>query len=180
MNKRIHLSIAFGDVILPVHTFEDGIDRVPLKPICDHIGVDWKGQKRKLLGSEYLTKRFGLILGEDVFPQYAGNLPKNDSYWIRVDRVEAFLNTLNPPLIRNHGNIDAADWLEAKHVEWDDAIHAYETNGYAAKSGEAYKRSALVQLDKIKDPNIRQHMTDSVNAEFGLNLVFPKQGSLDV
>lgn len=180
MNKRIHLSIAFGDVILPVHTFEDGIDRVPLKPICDHVGVDWKGQKRKLLGSEYLIKRFGLILGETCFPQYFGNLPKNDSYWLRVDRVEAFLNTLNPLKIRSKGNVDTADWLEAKHIEWDDAIHAYETNGYAAKSGEAYKRAALVQLDKVKDPSIRHHIAESVNAEFGLDLSFPKQKTLDV
>ena len=48
------------------------------------------------------------------------------------------MNTLNPDLIRAAGNADAADFLEAKHQEWDDLIDAYEMEfGILAKKGKA-------------------------------------------
>lgn len=175
MKPRIHISIAFGDVILPVIQLDDGQQRVPLKPICDHIGLDWKTQKRKLLNDDYFIERFGLILGETNLPQLAELGLKRDLYLIRLDRVTAFLNTLNPRTVGSKGNTEAADWLKAKHIEWDNALHAYETNGFAAKPSGSHLRYALYKLDRIKNPAIKIKMAESINDEFGLDLPITKQ-----
>mgnify|MGYP003385604539 CR=1 FL=1 len=168
--QRIHISIAFGDAILPVVKCEDGHDRVPLKPISDQVGVNWKGQKRKLTNDDYLTERFGLILGVVHYPQMADMARKRDEYLIRLDRITAFLNTLNPHLITVRGNSDAADWLKDKHNEWDNALHSYETNGFAAKVAGADLRDALCKLDKIKNPDIKSRFARSVNEDFDTDL----------
>lgn len=180
MKSRIHISIAFGDVILPVVNCDDGKQRVPLKPICDHIGLDWKGQKRKLLADEYFVERFGLILGETSIPQIAELGIKRDLYLVRLDRVTAFLNTLSPRTIGSKGNIEAAEWLKAKHIEWDNALHAYETNGFAAKPSGHHLRDALYKLDRIKNPAIKMKMAESINQEFGLDLPITKQQQINL
>lgn len=180
--SRIHISIAFGDAILPVINCDDGLQRIPLKPISDQIGLDWKGQKRKLLNDEYLIDRFGLIMGEASFPHIADMGLKRDQYLIRIGRVTSFLNTLNPKMIRSLGNHEAADWLEAKHEEWDNALHAYETNGFAAKDSTETNRKYihLYRLDKIKNNELKRVYADQVNKDYGLDIPLGKQGSLDV
>lgn len=119
--QRIHLSIGFGDAILPVIRGDDGHDRVPLRPIATEIGISWPRQTRKLTEGKYLNRRLGI---KSCCLKASGTA----QICIRVDRVEAFLNTLNPENIRGMGNTEAADWLEAKHTEWDDVLHAYENN----------------------------------------------------
>ncbi len=181
-NSKLHLSIAFGEIIVPIIKCEDGTERVPLKPICDEIGLDWKTQKRKLLADDYLIDRFGLILGEASLPQM-GQLGLNrDQYLIRVDRVTAFLNTLNPRNIKTQGNKNSAKWLEAKHSEWDDVLHQYETYG-TASNGEikAFKIvDALAKVDRMKNATMRQISSEQLNAEFDLNIPISKQATLDV
>lgn len=60
MKQRIHISIAFGDAILPVIECEDGHQRVPLKPIVDQIGVKWEIQRNKVQPETYLGRRLGV------------------------------------------------------------------------------------------------------------------------
>lgn len=148
--QRIHLSIGFGDTVLPVIGCDDGHDRVPFKPVADQIGLDWKTQKRKVLSDDYLRDRIGLFLGEASLPQLAQLGIKKDQYLIRVDRVTAFLNSLNPRMIRASGNEEAADWLKAKHAEWDDALHAYETKGVAVKTGQSAQLDQVIKLARLK------------------------------
>src|SRR5699024_7546536 len=135
-SKRIHISIAFGDAILPVIDCDDGHQRVPLKPIADQVGLDWRTQKRKILNDDYLTERLGVVMGEASLPQMAKLGLKKDQYLIRMDRVTAFLNMLNPRMIAALGNQQAADWLKDKLREWDDGLHAYETKGGGAKNSQ--------------------------------------------
>lgn len=76
---------------------------------------------------------------------------------IRVDRVAAYLNTLNPESVRAGGNKVAADWLEAKHKEWDDLIHAYEqSSGDMFRTGHYHKAIAMVRIDKMRDPVLKR------------------------
>lgn len=180
MKSRIHISIAFADVILPIVDCDDGKQRVPLKPICDHIGIQWKGQKTKLTNDSYLNERFGLILGIARYPQTDEKPVSREQYLIRLDRVTAFLNTLSPRNITARGNLDAAEWLKAKHIEWDDALHAYETNGFAAKPSGHHLRDALYKLDRIKNPAIKIKVAESINQEFGLDLPIAKQQQINL
>lgn len=129
MSKVISIGLAFGGVVLPIVQGEDGFERVPLKPICDVIGVLWENQRNKVQGG-YLARRLGVTT-----PLMGGGVPM---VCIRVDRVASFLSTINPDRVRANGNVDAADWLEAKHQEWDDVLHQYEV----AKGDMFRERSA--------------------------------------
>lgn len=148
---RCHLSIAFGDAILPVVDCDDGHDRVPLKPIADEIGINWQTVTRRLEAGRYLHRR----LGVKVTPSRGGQKP---DICIRIDRVTAFLYSLNPDMVRGKGNAEAADWLEAKHAEWDDALHAYEIHGGAARAGQNGALRDLLGLIKARNAavNLRE------------------------
>jgi hypothetical protein len=61
--QRIHISIA-----LPMIVCDDRYQCIPLNPICDEIGMDWKTQERKLLNDDCFIERFGLILGVARYP----------------------------------------------------------------------------------------------------------------
>jgi hypothetical protein len=176
MKSPIHISIAFGDAILPVAECDDGFKRVPLKPIVEQVGASWKGQYRRVQ-SGYLNQRLG-ICGV-VFYTGAG---RREMTAIRLDRVTAYLNSLNPDQIRSAGNNDAADWLEAKHSEWDDALHHYETDGFAIKESQDARQliNTLSQIDRIKDTTIKRIAAEKANAAFGIEIPIGNQKAMDV
>lgn len=154
MNKVISIGLAFGGVVLPIVESKDGFQRVPLKPICDVVGVDWEHQRKKVQGG-YLSRRLG-VCPEGAF--WAGQM--REIVMIRIDRVVAFLNSLNPDLIRVTGNADSADWLEAKHQEWDDVLHAWE-NGFRAESTAKMAENirisaAITRAAAIKHPVLQR------------------------
>ena len=159
---RLHISIAFGDAILPVIDCDDGHQRVPLKPIADVIGINWQTITRRLEEGRYLHRR----LGVKVTPSRGG---QKADICIRIDRVTAFLYSLNPEMVRGKGNAEAADWLEAKHSEWDDALHAYETHGAATKSGRSNGFKDVHQLVRTRalltDPRERAVLTHLLHEE---------------
>jgi len=175
MSKMISMVLNFGGVALPIIDGEDGFQRVPLKPICEVVGVDWSRQHKKIQ-VPYLARRLGICV-EQMF--YAGQ--SREMVLIRLDRVEAFLNSLNPELIRATGNIDSADWLEAKHAEWDDLLHAYELG-----RGDMFKErsskhtairaflSAVKEKRNTADPLDRQALT-SILAGLAGDLNIPYQ-----
>jgi len=156
--QRIHLSIGFGDAILPIIECEDGHQRVPLKPIVEQIGAQWETQRKKVQPDKYLGRRLGAeitMLKHGEIPQKQGN-PTH--LCIRIDRVTAFLSTINPENVRAMGNDSAADWLEAKHEEWDDALHQYETAGFAVNKShysnrEAKEKGYLRMVSVIREKN---------------------------
>ncbi|PHS20220.1 MAG: hypothetical protein COA86_02710 [Kangiella sp.] len=142
--SRIHLSIEYGDAIVPVIRCDDGFDRVPLKPIVELVGAQWEGQRRKTSPTKYLGKR----LGTKTTTLKYGGTPQT---CIRLDRVTTFLNSLNPENIRGMGNSDAADWLEGKHCEWDDLLHEYESASGVIKSGSDDKTKPLSNLFRMRN-----------------------------
>lgn len=141
MSKMISIGLNFSGVVLPIVESEDGFQRVPLKPICDVVGINWADQHKKMQ-VPYLVRRLGTCVG--VIP-YAGQA--REMLLVRVDRVASFLSTINPDRVRAAGNADAADWLEAKHQEWDDVIHAWESGHRAevqSKMTTALRRAGVI------------------------------------
>ncbi len=120
-SKKIRISLEFGGAILPIVACDSGKEVVPLKPIVDEIGAQWERQ-RKRVSDGYLAQRLGTY---PVQMYWAGQ--QREMVCIRLDRVTAYLNSLNPDSIRSAGNEDSADFLERKHEEWDDVLHAYES-----------------------------------------------------
>jgi len=141
MNK-IMMQLDFSGVVLPVIEDEQGQQVVPLKPISDIFGLNWSDQHKRMQ-TPYLAQRLGVCIGE--LP-YAGQRRK--MVCIRLDRVSAYLYTLNPDQIRVGGNAKGADFLEAKHEAWDDLLHDYEVASGILSKNESLK-SESVRLRKI-------------------------------
>lgn len=166
--KSISLNLNFSGVILPVVDSEDGFQRVPLKPISDVIGLSWADQHKKMQ-TPYFVQRMGICIGD--IP-YAGQT--RQMVLIRLDRVAAYLNTLNPESVRAAGNEAAADYLEQKHQEWDDLIHAYECQrGDMFNAGQYKKAMAMVRIDRMRDPVLKRLAL----AEIGVSIDEAKQAS---
>lgn len=150
MNK-ISINLIFAGVILPVTDCEDGNRRVPLKPICDAIGVEWDRQRKKVQDG-YLARRLGTCT---IQMYWAGQ--DREVVAIRLDRVASYLMSINPDAVRGAGNESAADYLEAKHQEWDDLIHAYEQqHGDLFRTSQYRKAMALVRIDRMRDPALKR------------------------
>lgn len=163
MQQAISLNLNFSGVVLPVVDCEDGFQRVPLKPISDLIGLSWADQHKKMQ-TPYFSRRLGVCVGD--IP-YAGQT--RQMVLVRLDRVAAYLNMLNPESVRAAGNEAAADFLEAKHREWDDLIHAYEQQRGQLFGGSFRKAMALTKIDKMRDPALKKLAL----AELGIALPEP-------
>ncbi|MDP3637152.1 MAG: hypothetical protein Q8R51_07195, partial [Azonexus sp.] len=124
--KSISLNLNFAGAILPVIECADGHQRVPMKPVSDIFGLDWKTQKRKISSTaggqetaesaspgesvpprkSYIQTLLGVSM-EEIF--YADQV--RPMLCIRLDRVAGFLFTINPELVRARGNEDGAAFL---------------------------------------------------------------------
>lgn len=176
MSKMISIGLNFSGVLLPLVDGEDGFQRVPLKPICDVVGIDWANQHKKMQ-TPYFVRRMGICI-EDIL--YAGQT--RQMVTIRVDRVEAYLNTLNPELIRAAGNTDSADWLEAKHREWDDLLHDYEksmrSEAYSKEMTGLRRANAIARAASIKDPVLQRIALLEIGIDLDLLAAPAGQGDL--
>lgn len=161
MNKiTVSLNLEFAGVVLPVAQDEHGRDVVPLKPIAEVFGFDWETQ-RKRVQEAGMARRMGTCTG--VIP---GAGQAREMVCIRLDRVAAWLNTLNPERVRAAGNGDGADFLEAKQSEWDDLLHAYELErggvfaAQAARSAAARERQMRLLFTGLKLKNATRDTRD--------------------
>ena len=152
--SKIIVSLDFGGVILPVVLNKDGLPSVPFKPVVKIVGAEWMNQYRRITPKSpddtppYLARRLGV---STELVNYDGQ--QREMICIRLDRVEAYFNSLNPDQLRGAGNENAADYLEQKHAEWDDLIHLYEApHGSTIKeeSSKSRKIRDLIAVTKEK------------------------------
>lgn len=154
--KHLCLSIQYAGLTLPVIRNETAAECVPLKPICDLFGLQWPSQHAKLQEA-WLGNFLGVCI-LDI--QYAGDQTRQ-MVCIRLNRVAAYLMSLNPTKIRAAGNTSGADFLEAKLTEWADALHDYETFGVAHNPRHAdallalRRANAIAKASSIKDARVR-------------------------
>jgi hypothetical protein len=155
--RHIVISIEYAGLTLPVTTNEQGNDCVPLKPISELLGLHWPSQHAKV-GEEWPTEYLGVCV---LSIPYAGD-QKRQMTCIRLDRVAAYLMSLNPAKIRAAGNESGAAFLKAKLTEWADALHDYETFGSAHNPRHAdallamRRANAIANVAKIKDASLRR------------------------
>lgn len=205
INSRIE--IEFSGITLPVVRDANEREVVPLKPISDVFGLKWEKQREKFAsiddtctppkggaGSENppisdisggaippaasaISRRFGACL---AMVPFAGQ--SREMLCIRLDRVEAFINQIDPDRVRGNGNETGADFLEAKQSEWDDVLHDYEEIGIAinlnhAKAQEALRkqRASFAQMMGVKnktpgreDRRAINHVLQQMASELGV------------
>jgi hypothetical protein len=160
MSIAISLNLNFSGVVLPVVEGEDGLSRVPFKTLVEALGVDWKRQYRRTQ-TLYFQRRLGICVGH---VSHAGQ--QREVVLIRLDRVCAWLNSLNPESIRAAGNAASADFLEQKHEEWDNLLHAYEIRQGRLFSGSVKKALAIARIDQMRDARLKALAL----SELGVNL----------
>lgn len=154
--SRISISIQYAGLTLPVVKDQVGTDCVPLKPLTELFGIEWMNQYKKIQ-DDWRQKFLGVCIGDIT---YAGEQTRQ-MVCIRLDRVAAYLMSLNPTKIRAAGNTSGADFLEAKLTEWADALHDYETFGVAHNPRHAdallalRRATAIAKVANIKDAKVR-------------------------
>ena len=186
---KVSLNLNFAGVMLPVAQDDQGRDIVPLKPISDVFGLRWKQQVVKLMGNgascpldnggaspekpaqmaspsaqngadepklPYLARRLGLCYADFFFADKTRRMLA-----IRLDRVAAYLNTINPDRVRAGGNVDGADFLLQKQEEWDDVLHQYESAEGIMSRNERLAQAAQIQaaralLSAIKEKRMSE------------------------
>lgn len=98
---------------IPVVLNKEGDAVVPLKRVCEALGIAWAGQWSKT-ATEHLTHRTGVCL-----TAVHDGVQSRQMVCIRADRVSAFINEINPRSLRSAGNEVAAALVEKLQNEWD-------------------------------------------------------------
>lgn len=152
----------------------DGTEYVPVKPISDLLGLDWRNQRTAVQAGDnavlYGARRlispvFNAIERGDITPLPPGGTPsegdldtenlsqisdRRADLYIRLDRAQMFLARVNTSRVRSHGNSDAANYLLALQIEWAEVLHAYQLHGIAVKKGAMDDRKMLGDLMKSR------------------------------
>lgn len=159
--KHIAISIEYAGLTLPVVKNPQAVEVVPVKPISDLFGLRWESQRVKLQDS-WMSEFLG-VCTLDI--RGAGD-QKREQTCIRLDRVAAFMMSLNPAKIHAAGNQEGAAFLKAKLTEWADALHDYETFGSAHNPRHADARLALQRtnalLKAMRQRSATKHPADKV------------------
>lgn len=171
--KHIAISIEYAGLTLPVIKSERG-EIVPLKPICDLFGLKWETQREKVSEGFYAEYLGVCVQKAWVATPLKGGASGEfqEQTCIRLDRVAAFMMTINPDRVRAAGNESGAAFLQAKLTEWADALHDYETFGSAHNPRHAdallamRRANAIANVAKIKDAALRRLAL----AELGIDL----------
>lgn len=97
----------------------DGEPFVPVRPICENIGLDWKTQHRKLMSG---TRRFSVVM---VTTQLPGDQQRREVVCIHLKKVAAWLNSIEPNRVAPH----LKDKIERYQDECDEVLWNYWTKG---------------------------------------------------
>lgn len=120
--SKILVAINYSGLQLQVVKNASDEDVIAVKPLSDLVGLQWKGQYEKITKREFYCK----FLGVCTVPMYHKSGQIREQTSILISRVDAFLMSINPVFVRNHGNENAAEFLEQKRKEWADALHDFK------------------------------------------------------
>ena len=112
MSRTLDLNFDFTALALPIGRHRAGVDVVPLQPICKALGLDWEIERARVHDPDG-WQRFGSCL---FAIKYAGE--RREMVCIRLDRVIAFLATIDLDTIPKQGNDAAIAFLLRKQKEW--------------------------------------------------------------
>ena len=128
-----------------------GLEYVPLKPLSDLAGIDWRNTKRNMESPENVELLGVRWLKEPIFAASGGHMtPTPDALFIQLDRARMYLARINTARMAANGNVSAARMLLDLQIEWAEALHAYETTGVAVKKGHREARAELIGLLKVR------------------------------
>lgn len=167
--SRITFQIEYAGITLTVGKNAAGADVTPLKPIADLFGLNWETQRMKVTEAAYYREYLGIctrLMG-------GADRQKRERTCIRIDRVAAYLMTLNPERIKANGNEDGAAYLMRKQEEWADALHDYESLGVAVNLNHQRAQKALraERLALLRAVGTLNNTRDAVARQSVLHLI---------
>ncbi|KAA8733881.1 hypothetical protein F4V57_07475 [Acinetobacter qingfengensis] len=179
--SSITMIINYAGLQLPVHKSPTAEDITPLKPIVDMLGLIWQDQRSKIMSSDFYRNHLGIFEQPRTNNQVGLSLPvdrDNPTYlpevFIRIDRIASYFMTINPERVRANGNISGADYLQQKITEWADALHDYESMGFAVNLNHHKHQSAInrqrkefAQMIAIKNKTPDQSDRSALNQIIG-------------
>jgi len=162
-------TMRFYGLILPVQAVNT-VEYLPLKPLNDLIGMDWRTTKTTVQSGDNATlfeplwlPPVSIAIGGGLMP------PSKEVLHIRLDRAHRYLARINTERIRVNGNEQAADCLLALQLEWAKALHAYETHGIAVKAGRRNALRELTQcartIEQVRDTRTRHLLAAALHEE---------------
>jgi hypothetical protein len=129
----------------------EGVEYVPLKPLSDLAGIDWRTIKKSMEQPDNAKLYAAKWLKPPVFAAQGGDIPPTpDTLYIRLDRARLYLARISTARMKAHGNVDAAEMLLALQIEWAEVLHQYETRGVAIKQANKEARAELIALLKAR------------------------------
>lgn len=184
-HAKIQISILYAGLTLQVSQNEQGQDITPLKPISDLFGLAWNKQYKKITDSP----SFSRYLGSCTYHMVCGDGKKREQTCILLSRVAAFLMSISTDSVRASGNVEGADYLLEKQIEWADALHDYEQVGMALNQNHVkvqqllmQQRKAFAQMMTVKNQTseqqdrnalsqIMKQMADEIGVAYQLDLI---------
>jgi hypothetical protein len=125
---------------------------VPLKPLSDLAGIDWRSAKRSMEHPENVTLMGAKWLKSPVFAGHGGDMTPDPPTHFSSSLIAPalYLARINTARMKAQGNADGAEMLLTLQIEWAEALHAYETTGMAVKKGHREGLSTLMGLIKAR------------------------------
>jgi hypothetical protein len=162
---------------------EKGRKLVPVKPICEALGVDYSTQLQKLKDDDFLSSVMGLS------PTTGSDGKQYEMVCIPYKFVFGWLFTINPKNVKEESRESVAmyrakcydvlfnyfseksDYLEFKQKIVNDKIEKYEELRVNFKQAEKNLREAKVDLFKAKDLTYEEWklMQQQQSIDFGTN-----------
>lgn len=93
-----------------------GIEYVPLKPLSDLAGIDWRNSKRKMAQEHNIALFEPLLVVCGIFSE-------KGVLCVRRKRAWMFLARINTNRMRAQGNVQGAEALLKRQIEWAKVLH---------------------------------------------------------
>lgn len=122
----------------------NGSDYIPLKPIVELLGTQWKTARNKAFFGDNVELYGTRELNEPIFNTLNTPRGTKKAVFILLEAGETYLMCTNTNQIRAHGSSTTADYLLKLQKEWRKVLHDYETLGVA------YNRKVLDQKKDLK------------------------------
>jgi len=192
MSEEENLTTTFKQII-PFHGIlisvveHNGTDYIPLKPIVELLGTQWKTAREKAFFGDN-KELFGTCeLNEPIFNTFHTPRGAKKAVFILLEAGEMYLMKTNTNQIRKNGNASTADYLLKLQKEWRKALHDYQNKGIAVKSKSLDQKKELKELfnarklaTKPAEKEALSKMIEHQMAELGYPLTPDPQGELPV
>ncbi len=127
-----------------------GIDYIPLKPIVELLGTQWKSARETAFSGDNCELYGTCELNEPIFNGFSTLKGTKKAVFILLEATETYLMRTNTSRMRENGNVKAADYLLNLQKEWRKALHEYETEGLAYNRRVLNKKKDLGDLLKAR------------------------------